>query len=98
MTPSSNPTRSPRIRRRFCDDAYNASENTVLTYLREKDPDYDVFSFEDLAARVGLAADVVEKTTKALVKRHLVSIAPLSDDGLKSPTVIKARPVEKLEY
>lgn len=98
MQTSPTPTTSPRTRQRYVDDAYNEREHAVLKMLREKHPEDDVYSVEDLAKRSGLSVDDADRTLKVLMKRHVVSIVALDDDDRRSPVVIKASRVEDTRF
>lgn len=97
MQSSPSLTTSPPTRQRFEPDAYNEREHAVLKYLREKDPDFDVTSVEQLADLSGLSVDETDRTLKVLLKRRVVSIVTLDDYG-PPVSVIKANRVENLGF
>lgn len=98
MQTSPTPTTSPRTRQRFVDDAYNEREHAVLKMLRDKHPDDDVYSVEDLASRTGLSVDDADRTLKVLVKRGMVCLVTLDSDDRRSPVVIKPSRVEDTRF
>ena len=97
MQSSSSLTTSPQTRQRFIKDAYNEREHAVLKYLREKDPDFDVTTIEQLADLSGLSVDETGRTLKVLLKRRAVCIVTLDDYG-PPLSVIKAIRVENLAF
>lgn len=95
MQSSPSPTTSQPIRQRFVEDAYNEREHAILKCLREKDPDDDVLSMEDLAARAGLPVDETDRTLKVLIRRRLASIVTITNHDRRPILAIKPARIEK---